>query len=236
MFGRSNAKAVSDFTEAMNEALGDNQLRDKIRGILHPEAEFTPDLWMLEQKKSHLVFIHDDMMQTQPNHSMVQAQSLSGFYPFCYGYTARRYSFVKKNLGLQSFPIALNLRETDNLPYWMADSQRLRGEVYAIRTPGIIALDNHRQNGVQFERLKVMINIGHRKNYKHTTTDSKGIVHIDYSLGKEEMTSVMAYMYVGREDYWKDQLEAGFFDFTPVPIVEEDRLWLKTYYQYNRVR
>lgn len=224
MFGR-HVKAVQQ---------QQNFAQQLIQGYKPPE--FTPDLWLLEQKKAHLVFVADDMMQTNPNHKLIQGGSISGFYPFAYGYTARRFSFVKKNLGTQTFPIALDLRETSNLPVWMADSYRLRGEVYALRPLQIVSLDNHRQNGVQFTRTPVTINIGHRKNYKHTTTDSKGNSHIDYSLGREEMTSVTAMMYVGREAYWKDQLEAGFFDFSPIDLIREDRLWLKEYYQYSRVR
>lgn len=228
MFGR-NVKKIN---------VAEQQQQERVKRLIQSYAPppFTPDLWQLEMRKAHPVFIADDMMQTQPNHKMVAEGGLSGFYPFHYGYTSQRYNFVKKNLGLKSFPIALDLRETDELPAFMVERHRIRGEVYALRAEQIIALDNHRQNGVQFTRTPVTINIGHRKNYKHTTTDSKGNKFIDYSLGREEMTSITAFMYVGREAYWKDQLEAGFFDFSPIDIIQEDRLWLKEYYQYSRVR
>lgn len=198
--------------------------------------EFTSDLYQLEQKKAHLLFIHDDMAQLQPHHELLREGSCSGFYPVNYGYTTRKFTFVRKNLGLKSFPIALDIKDKDNLPQYMADTYRIRGEIYPIRPAHFIELDNHRQNGVQFKRVRVNINIGSRKVYRHAITDSKGVSHAEYNFGKEEMCTQQCWMYVGREEYWKDQLESGFFDFQPIEIVREDRVWLQEYYQYSRVR
>lgn len=239
MFGKHN------LAEAHDEALIEDKVweyQQRIRKIIEDDAtrmQFSPDyLTEIEPHRSRLLFVADDMMQLQPNHPMVQEGSLSGFYPFHYGYTARNFQFLKKNLGLKSIPIALDLRDRDNLPPFQTKTARIRGEIYAVRPRGYLMLDTYKQNGVQFKRIPVTINIPTRKSYRHTTTDSKGRSFIDYSLGKEEMVSVTAFMYIGREEYWKDQLEAeaGFFDFTAVDIVEEDRIWLKRYYQYSRVR
>lgn len=209
-------------------------IQQLIQGYELPE--FTPDLWEREQEKEHLVFIHDDMMQLQSNHSLVQG-GLSGFYPFQYGYTTKRFSFVTKNLGLKSFPIALDLRDlAEELPMWIADSHRIRGEIYALRTPSIIALDNHRRNGVEFTRTKVNINIGYKKLWKSHWFNAFGRQVNEYQLGKEEMLTVSCFMYIGRNEYWKDQLLADAFNFNPINIVTEDRLWLQKYYQYSRVR
>lgn len=198
--------------------------------------EFTPDLWELEQKKAHLVFIHDDMMQLQPNHHLIQG-GLSGFYPFQYGYTTKKFSFVQKELGTKSFPIALDLRDlAQELPMYIADSHRIRGEVYAVRAPTLIELDNHRRNGVEFVRKQVNVNIGYRKVYRSHWFNAYGNKKYEYNLGREEMTTVTCWMYLGREEYWKDQLLADAFNFNPVDIITEDRLWLQKYYQYSRVR
>lgn len=202
----------------------------------HRRLQFTPDYYLISQKKSHLVFIHDDMMQLQPNHSKVVEGSLSGFYPLSYGYTSRRFSFIKKELGLKSFPIALELRDTEELPMFMADSYRIRGEIYAVRPQTLIELDTHRQNGVQFQRRRVNINVGFRKLRQAHWVDANAKDRYALNLDREEMCSSECWMYVGREDYWKDQLHAGFFDFKQVDIIQEDRLWLKEYYQYSRVR
>lgn len=232
MFGRKALKVRNQ----------QQQVADTLHRIYEEDKErlqFTPDYAELEQKKGHLLFIHDDMAQLQPHHDLVKEGSLSGFYPFNYGYTARNFTYLNKNLGLKSIPIALDLRDRDNIPRCMSDTARIRGEVYAVRPRTFISLDTHRQNGIQFKRTQVTVNIPSKKVKKHTTTDSTGRVFIDYSLSKEEMVSVQAWMYIGREEYWKDQLhaEAGFFDFTPVDIIEEEeRLWLRRYYQYSRVR
>ena len=169
------------------------------------------------------------------NHDLVKNQSLSGFKPFAFGYTSKKFNFVKKDLVLKSFPIALELsRElADNLPMHVAQSYRIRGEIYALRPAGVIELDTHRQNGVQFTRQRVNINVGSRKLVEQEWIDANARTRYEYKLGKEEMCTVECWMYIGREGYWKDQLEAGFFDFKAIDIIEEDRLWLREYYQYN---
>lgn len=197
---------------------------------------FTPDYQELSQKKSWLFFIHDDMMQTQPNHFMVEEGSRSGFKPLDYGYTSKSFSFVKKELGLKSFPIALDIRDKSELPMYVADSYRIRGEIYALRPQQIVKLDIYRQNGVQFHRQKVNINIGSRKQLRRHWYDAEGKKHFNYELGRDEMCTQEMWMYVARTEYWMDQLTAGFFDFKPISIIQEDRLWLKEYYQYSRVR
>lgn len=226
MFGRNAARVVQQ---------QQNEVHRLIQGYELPE--YTPDLWELEQKKEHRVFIHDDMMQLQPHHELVRAGSLSGFYPFQYGYTTKKFSFVEKDLGLKSIPIALDLRDlAEELPVYIGESHRIRGEVYAVRTNTLIELDNHRQNGVQFERRRVNINIGYKKLWRSHWFNAFGNKQYAHTIGKEEMISVECWMYLGREEYWKDQLLADAFKFNPIQVVEEERLWLTKYYQYSRVR
>src|SRR5258708_2088724 len=130
MFGRKTALKVSQTQDLMLSILAEDQHR----------LQFTHDYAQLSQKKAHLVFIHDDMMQLQPNHDLVRAGSLSGFYPFAYGYTTKKFSFIKKELGLKSFPVAFELKEKDELPVYMTDEYRIRGEIYAIRPQQFISL------------------------------------------------------------------------------------------------
>jgi hypothetical protein len=214
-----------------------NAVQDAITALIHEEKQrlqFTPDYDIVGARKGNLVFIHDDMMMLQPNHGLVVQQSLSGFYPFSYGYTSKRLSFVKKDLALKSFPIALEIRDTDNMPMHVANQYRIRGEIYALRPEGIIELDTHRQNGVQFQRIRTNINVGSQKQRRNHWVNASGQDQYSYFLDKEEMCTVECWMYVGREAYWKDQLESEFFAFKAIDIIQEDRLWLKEYYQYNR--
>jgi hypothetical protein len=80
----------------------------------------------------------------------------------------------------------------------------------------------------------VNVNVASQKMMKSSWTDANGHDQHRYDLSREEMITVPCWMYVGREEYWKDQLESEFFSFKSVDIVTEDRLWLKEYYQYNR--
>lgn len=228
MFG--NKAAAQKITETVYH----QKMIDRIIEEDKERLQYTPDYCRLAQHTSHLFFIHDDMMQLQTNHDMVKEGSLSGFRPLAYGYTTKKMSFIKKELGLKSFPVALSLRNTDDLPLYMTDEYRIRGEIYAIRPHQIVKLDTHRQNGVQFKRIPVNINVGYRKLLGWY--DANGSTKYNHHLANEEMLTVSCQMYVGREEYWKDQLLAGFFDFKPIDIIQEDRLWLKEYYQYSRVR
>lgn len=231
MFGFKSAARIAE-----EELTVRQMIFQKILYEDNQRLQFTPDYIKLSQQKSVLVFIHDDMAQLQPNHDLVRVGSLSGFYPLGYGYTSKKFTFVKKELGLKSFPVALSLKDKENLPMFMADEYRIRGEIYAIRPQALIALDTHRQNGVQFKRVEVNINIGYQKLWEHHHFDSAGIKKYTTHLDKEEMLTQPMQMYIGREEYWMDQLMAGFFDFKSIDIIQEDRLWLKEYYQYSRVR
>lgn len=215
-----------------------NAVQDAITALIHEDKQrlqFTPDYEVIGSRKGNLVFIHDDMMMLQPNHDKVR-HGLSGFYPFAYGYTSQRFNFIKKELGLQSFPVALQLKDDGNYPMHVADSYRIRGEIYALRPQSIIELDTHRQNGVQFERVRTNINVPSRALRHSSWTDANGKDQHRYDLDREEMITVPCWMYIGREAYWKDQLESEFFSFKAIDIIQEDRIWLKEYYQYNHRR
>lgn len=212
-----------------------NAVADAITALIYEDKQrlqFTPDYHTIGSRKGNLVFVHDDMMMLQSNHDLVKT-GLSGFYPFAYGYTSQRFNFVTKDLGLKSFPIALQLKDTQDVPMHVADAYRIRGEIYALRPQSIIELDTHRQNGVQFQRVRVNINVASRPLRHWSWTDANGIDKHEYRLDRENMISVPCWMYVGREEYWKDQLQSEFFGFKSIPIVQEDRVWLKEYYQYN---
>lgn len=228
MFGMNVKRKASEVSTELLQIIAADQRR----------TQFTPDAHEINKNKSKLLFVHDDMAQLQPNHHLIREGSLSGFYPFNYGYTTKKFSFIKKELGLKSFPIALQLSEElkDNLPMYIAEEYRIRGELYAIRPQQFFELDTHRQNGVQFKRVPVSVNVGYKKLYRTHWFTAEGTKKYNYDLGKEEMLTVSAFMYVGREEYWKDQLLNDAFDFQPIDIIQEDRLWLKEYYQYSRVR
>lgn len=215
-----------------------NAVADAITALVHEDKQrlqFTPDYHVIGTRKGNLVFVHDDMMMLQPNHELVRV-GLSGFYPFAYGYTSQRFNFVKKDLGLKSFPVALQLKDDSDMPMHVANSYRIRGELYALRPESVIALDTHRQNGVQFERVRMNINVASRALRHSSWTDANGIDKHEYRLDRENMITVPCWMYVGREAYWKDQLASEFFSFKPIDIIQEDRIWLKEYYQYNHRR
>lgn len=237
MFGRKQQQLTA-------EVLRISEIEMKIRNLIigdMKDREFTPDYPILSQKKSQLLFVPDDMMQLQPRHELVVYGSRHGFRPLDYGYTSKKFSFVKKELGLESFPVALDLRQREDLPLFMGETHRIRGEIYAICSKHFLTLDRYKQNGVQFERRRVNINVGSQKLYRIPRKGDFGKPAFDkiydHELGRQEMCSVECWMYIGREDYWRDQLIDGFFAFKPIPIIEEEnKVWLKTYYQYSRVR
>lgn len=197
----------------------------------------TPDIVELESKLHNYVFVPDECKMTHNHHQLV-ACGTSGFYPYCPAYTSLEYNFVEKKLGKESIAIPFVDIGTDNLPPWMLKKFRIKGELYALRGCSFIPLDNHKLNGVAFERIKVRINVPHFKRYRQESQSYNGVWHYDYTRSKDMLTSMEVFMYVGKTDFWLPQLEAYEalynFDSVPVATAPDERIWIREYFEYKQ--
>lgn len=208
---------------------------DVTQQILAAGCEFTPDIAELESRQYSFVFMPDECMMLERKHELV-TPGASGFYPFyedCY--TSEDFCFIEKRLGKESFPIAFKPLDNGDLPIWMNKKQRIKGELYALRGCSFKDLDKYKLNTVQCNRVKVNINIPTVKQHRTETQSYNGLWSCEYNLSKTYITTISAYMYVGREEYWIDQLlhHDSFFNFAPVHTTEVDRIYIKKCFNYK---
>jgi hypothetical protein len=204
---------------------------------------FTPDIVELESQSFSFVFVADECMTSLRKHSLVN-MGASGFYPFCGGYTAEEFSYIAKKTGvmeqgkLRTITTPIPMKDIDregDLPVWMTEKLRIKGEIYALRGCSFLELDKYKHNGVQFQRVPVTVNIPYFKRYREVSQTYNGVWSSTYSRSKDHIVSIKCHMYVGRHEYWLEQLKSndGFFDFEPVKVSEVDRVWIKKFYDYK---
>lgn len=195
----------------------------------HQQNILTPDIWKLEQQQFQLIFVPDDMMRGRINNNLIAEAGYAGdtpVHPACF--TLERFTFWKKDLGINSIAIAMekeykpsNFVRTPPIP------AKIKGELYAILSPRIKKLDIHRQNGIQFKRIRTSITLP----YRQVEYSSK---HPIPNISIEYIHTVEASMYVGVPEYWDDRI-GGIFDIKECNQFEldEPKFWLERFYKFD---
>lgn len=178
-------------------------------------AQYTPDILEIEKKVRINVFVHDDMMKGGKLHEYLAETGLKGKYPLYTAYTVDRFYHWKKELGDESYSVALQ----DPVTGFHPDREsiipaRIEGEVYSIRAAQVVKLDFLRENGLQFFRKKVLIQVPHSKVIYSRERPIPEIVS-----PKDQFE---AYMYIGNGYYWDQQL-AGVIPSSPIPFLKHRR-------------
>lgn len=154
----------------------------------------TPDFGELQQLKGINIFLYDETQAGQPRHTLVKSGLFGGM-----GYTeSSDFTMVTKVLGKETHPVVLPIREDQKLgtsapvqSSLMGELGQIIGEIYTIDLQTVIALDDYTLNTVQYDRILVPIIIPWQRNLNDAT----------YEHHRTE-----AYMYVGRQEFWRDQL------------------------------
>lgn len=156
----------------------------------------TWDAARLEQSQRQPVFMYGTMKRRFRSYDFIK--DFSQFRGVAF--TANpNWSMWKKSLGDGTFPIAMRV------PYSMVPQARVKGELFLIDSQRIFDLDEILLNGVEFRRKKVNILVPYCRNRR--------IVNADHNYEDQRLDAIyrlQAYMYVGRHDYWKDHLDAGY--------------------------
>lgn len=185
----------------------------------------TPDLAMLEEREHLLLFVTDDMQRGHHNHKLL------GDSPEFVMQTTTfdKFSFWRKEAGLESYPIALRTAFTNDVYDIRTGHQRgappapIRGELFKVRPETFLKLDKHRLNGVEFKRERVKLNL----NFRWVHYSQQHGAHISERF----MQPVRAFMYVGIGTYWMPQIDNNF---SPIrlnrPVVDKDEF----YYSFLR--
>lgn len=203
-----------NFNFLTKKTLKDVDLHQLI-GNFGRRTTFTPDAAILSRKESHLFFIADEMMEKHYDYARLGAEATN----ICQVLTQDKFSYWKKNLGKKSFALALENGYTEK--------RQIRGELHLLLTEQIFKLDEHRENGVQYDRKRVKLIL------PYTQTQMKyqqmGFVLEDVPLMDK---TINAWMYVGRSEYWDKLLDGGYM-FSPVKHFTPHNPLLQQYYYFT---
>lgn len=171
------------------------------------KAQYTPDIWRLEQNEWQLLFVYDTFMERHENHAIIQEHIYQN-KPLYSGFTADdHWGLWKKKLGKDSFPIPLiNKYRNPNAFLRHNAVGRIKGELVAVRPYMFIDLDKHYKNKYEFNRYRSTIWVPYRK---------KVLTNLGVMVTPETTQTVRAWMYVGVPSFWDQQLDGGLF-FEPV--------------------
>lgn len=177
-------------------------------------CEYTPDIAKLEQRKYHLLFVCDDCMRRHGRNEEFLSEDTYRMAAFT---SDDELSMWKKIAGTQSFPVPIKgyrwneLRSVEEkreqstkisvMNLNATRTGRIKGELYKVSTKTLVNLDNHRLNGVQFERQRVKVIIPYRYQSGHVGVDDQEFVQ-----------TAKAFMYMGILDFWAPLLPTKMFE------------------------
>jgi hypothetical protein len=136
------------------------------------------------------VFVYNECKKGGPQNKVLNGGVYNGF-----GYTdSPDFVLYKKLLGKETFPFAIQIKDEHRLGMssHFGDPGQVMGEIWTLTPEQIIALDNYVLNTVQFDRVRVKVTVPFYP-YKNKETDL-------------DVSTTEAYMYVAREEFWKDQI------------------------------
>jgi hypothetical protein len=208
---------------ALNPFYRKNPIKDEIEKA-DKVALHTPDLWFLLSHTHWLVFLYSHDQRHQHQHKRLNKEAEYK----CDAYSCDKYAVWKKNLGSESFCVALDKAyagyQDTGINKKDGTLQSVKGELHLVRPRHIVSLDQLHENTVEFKRRRVTVDVPWRFTYQDRYLNNKvsGLQH----------TKVVAWMYVGIQDFWDTQIND--FSFAPVKVYENLRD-VPPYYSFSRI-
>lgn len=169
----------------------DNPSPEKIAEVM---SKYAADAGSLETKRSAVFFIYDEMMKGRKLNKMIEDFAV----PVCTGFTKQGFShFVELGEIPRSIPLPIQWKTVPYLP--------IRGEVYCLLPTHIVELDLYKRVGVEFDRIRVDINIPHR---------------LKSQPAFPRVVTQKMWMYVARPEFFLDRVDGGY-KYQPVPSFGE---------------
>lgn len=191
-------------------------------GHSHPN---TPDYWAMELSEFQLVFVADEMMKGHRAHDLVENDSCS-MYGVCY--TQQPFAMLKKLIGKATYPVILKPQVGQGGLIGRTEAAPIKGELYFVTPKQLVELDKFKNNGVEFIRERVFLDIPFRPVVEHRR-DNKN-VHV-LGLWQHEREQD-AWMYIANAEYWT---WTNYADKTlsPVKMVRPSDYNEPPYYHYT---
>lgn len=216
---------------------------------LEPNAEWmaeaiisnpnTPDIWTINGYQYQFVFVYGTQQRGHPQHELINS---TGAFAAT-AYTDKKFNLWRRELGRESFPIAMEESNWHKPDFRKAARERVQGELYAVPTATLISLDKHYQNTLEFQRKRVPVLIPYRHLYQIPGCEVASEVQRKISektgapLPPQVVTTEMgvklvkAWMYIGRNEYWDDQLSHFF---SPTAVYQSRIGWLGDYQAFTQ--
>lgn len=157
---------------------------------INQETKYTDDAWWLEQFTYQWLFVFDDFMS-------VHKGDLEGA-KMGIAYTKRDYILWKKDMGEDSYPIALRSMVPHNTPSWAdpkpGDGYKIKGELWLIRPQVLKGLDKFKENRHVFQRKRITVVVP-----SHELTFETG-QNYPFSPSLQEL---QVWSYIGVPELWK---------------------------------
>lgn len=171
-------------------------------------TEHTPDAWNLELRPWVNLFVYDDLQSGHRNHDWIKGNTVSVGGAI----TRKMYSLwkLKRGPGTEAFALDHSYRNFMTMPGSVNDIPYapIMGELYRIPSSRIVDLDNYRQNGVIYTRVRIPIAVPFHKAVDHK-------LHGEMISKKERVVGLEAYCYLGNTAHWNPLLDNGY-NFSPV--------------------
>jgi hypothetical protein len=172
------------------------------------ELKHTPDVLRLQQRSNWLVFLCCELQHRIGSiENQAHQQWLEEGFQVWEGFTKEHFTMWKNDLGKLSHPVVFKREGRLSA----VSHNKVRGNIVRMRTPRLIKLDGERQNGVQFQRVRVQVSVPHfalipvKDRSSHQRLHGGNYVKGDYQAVPCEQL-VWAWMYIGRPEFWLEDL------------------------------
>lgn len=184
----------------------------------HIVPHSTPDIAALERREWQLMFVYDEMMSALPFNGLLKDHArLLGT-----AFTHTRFTLWKTLCDGLNSAVALSPPDKD---FVTAPARPIMGEIYAVRPYQFLKLDNHKGNGMMFNRKRVNLIIPYREQI---VDPKKDIVLMD----EPRTARVSAWMYVGEPAY--HPIDGGMYYQSVARYVPNNpKFWDLEYYYFG---
>lgn len=237
-FKKSQLPKISLEEEILAKQHADYLARVKTIDIALSKTVNTPDVADLSNKHYAVIFVYNALMKKRRDHEVLEPVAFCGD-----AYTTFDVNgwYRKKD----KLPIVMKPQILQHQPSWgkqkNAHAAILKGEVFVIPTRKLYDLDLYHDNGVQFIRQRIEVEIPYEED----------ILNKDHIVVKSGLLSHTrkVWAYLGNPDYWWGEADPFSYatsnghleshcinsiDFTPMPIYTPKKTWKELYYYHAR--
>lgn len=180
---------------------------------------YTPDISLLEKRPFQWLFEYGEAQPKHPEFKTHLEGHVADAPPMA-AFTLNDFTCYKQKLGKLSFPVALPEK------HFNTHHCQVRGNLIGVRSTRFLKLDEHRQNGVAFQRHRIKVAVPH-----FYMVENKGTQGLTRVVCEPALFS--AWMYIGVPEYWNEVLDNGLITGN-LSTYGDLEATIPQYYQFTR--